>query len=62
MAIWRAEQEKHCSTLVSDVALMHLLLTLNRFHTLFWRVTIVDFEQVNSDWFVFFLEFGRFNC
>ena len=31
---------------VNDVALMFLLLTLNIFHT-FFRVSIVDFQQVN---------------
>ena len=32
------------------VILVSLLLTLNIFHTLFFSVSIVNFEHLNADW------------
>ena len=32
------------------VVLVSLLLTLNIFHTLFFSVSIVNFEHLNADW------------
>ena len=34
----------------NDVVLVFLLSTLNVFHTFFFSVSIVDFEQVNISW------------
>ena len=34
----------------NGVVLMPLLLTLNRFHKLFWCFSIVVLEQVNAGW------------
>ena len=46
-----------------DVFLVFLLLTLNIFHTFFYSVSIVDFEQVNVSWlyimFWLFLAAGK---
>ena len=32
------------------VILVSLLLTLNIFHTLFFSVSVVNFEHLNADW------------